>query len=96
MDSVIKYSYHKRLFILLLVFLWTVILSFIGWFLLSVIICAIISAINVTIGDIAVYALSLLLTPYITFAQISFYEKAAGIADVTVVQEAEVEVKTEE
>mgnify|MGYP003288842666 CR=1 FL=1 len=31
MDSVIKYSYHKRLFFLLLVFLWTVILSFIGF-----------------------------------------------------------------
>lgn len=31
MDSVIKYSYHKRLFFLLLIFLWTVILSFIGF-----------------------------------------------------------------
>lgn len=29
MDSVVKYSYHKRLFFLLLVFLWTVIISFI-------------------------------------------------------------------
>ena len=31
MDSVVKYSYHKRLFILLLSFLWVVILSFIGF-----------------------------------------------------------------
>lgn len=58
--------------------------SFFGWLLLSGILAGIVEAFNATLGLVAMYGLSLILTPYITFAEINFYEDLAGISEVKV------------
>lgn len=58
------------------------VLSFFGWFLLCGFLAGCAEEINQTVGTIVLYGLSLLLTPYITFSEINFYEDLAGIADV--------------
>lgn len=63
--------------------------SFIGWFFLCGFLAGVAEIVNVTLGTIVMYGLSLLLTPYITFAEINFYEDLAGIS------EAKVEVSEE-
>lgn len=54
------------------------VLSFIGWFLLAGLIGGTVGVFNDMLGNILIYVLSLLLTPYITFAEINFYEELAG------------------
>lgn len=63
--------------------------SFIGWFFLCGFLAGMTEIVNVTLGTIVMYGLSLLLTPYITFAEINFYEDLAGVS------EAKVEVSEE-
>lgn len=58
--------------------------SFIGWFLLCGFLAGAAEIINVTLGTIVMYCLSLLLTPYISFSEINFYEDLAGISEVKV------------
>lgn len=57
--------------------------SFFGWFLLAGIFGAIAEAISTVAGTIVTYGLSLLLTPYITFTEINFYEDLAGVSTVS-------------
>lgn len=57
--------------------------SFIGWFFLCGLIGGFASLVNTIFGTIVTFATSLILTPYITFAEINFYEDLAEIADVT-------------
>lgn len=52
--------------------------SFFGWLLLAGILGAIAEGISTILGTIVTYALSLLLTPYISFSEINFYEDLAG------------------
>ncbi len=54
------------------------ILSFFGWLILSGLIGGVVAAFNEFAGNVIVYALSLLLTPYITFAEINFYEELSS------------------
>lgn len=54
--------------------------SFFGWFLLSGILAGITQSFNELLGTIVTYGLSLLLTPYITFTEINFYEELAGVS----------------
>ena len=58
--------------------------SFIGWLLLCGFLAGIAEIIDVTLGTIVMYGLSLLLTPYITFSEINFYEDLAGVSEVKV------------
>lgn len=58
--------------------------SFIGWFLLAGILGAVAEAISALVGTIVTYGLSLLLTPYITFTEINFYEELAGVSTTPV------------
>ena len=58
--------------------------SFFGWFLLCGFLAGTAEIINVTFGTIVMYGLSLLLTPYISFSEINFYEDLAGISEVKV------------
>lgn len=58
--------------------------SFFGWFLLCGFLAGIAEVINATIGTIVMYGLSLLLTPYITFTEINFYEDLAGVSEAKV------------
>ena len=67
------------------------VLSFFGWFLLCGFLAGCAEEINQTVGTIVLYGLSLLLTPYITFSEINFYEDLAGIADVKEVTVEKVE-----
>lgn len=60
------------------------VLSFIGWFLLCGFLAGIAEIANEMLGTIVMYGLSLLLTPYITFAEINFYEDLAGVPEVKV------------
>lgn len=53
------------------------IFSFFGWLLLCGFLGGMASAFNEILGTIVTYASSLLLTPYITFTEINFYEKLA-------------------
>lgn len=55
--------------------------SFFGWLLLAGIFGAIAEAISSVLGVIVTYGLSLLLTPYITFTEINFYEDLAGTSN---------------
>lgn len=57
--------------------------SFFGWFLLAGIFGAIAESINAIAGLIVTYGLSLLLTPYITFTEINFYEDLADVSTVS-------------
>lgn len=52
--------------------------SFFGWLLLTGILGAIAEAISTLLGTVVIYGLSLLLTPYISFSEINFYEDLAG------------------
>ena len=54
--------------------------SFFGWILLCGILGGIAETFNETLGTIVSYGLSLVLTPYITFTEINFYEELAGIS----------------
>lgn len=65
-------------------------LSFFGWYLLSGIIGFFAQSINVIAGFIVTYGTNLLLTPYVSFTEINFYENSAGIADVVTPIEGEV------
>ena len=56
--------------------------SFFGWLLLCGLVGGFASAFNSVLGTIVTYAGSLLLTPYMTFSEIGFYEDVAGISDV--------------
>ena len=58
------------------------IFSFFGWFLLCGFLAGLAEGINQIAGTIVLYGLSLLLTPYVTFSEINFYEDLAGIANV--------------
>lgn len=58
--------------------------SFIGWLFLCGFLAGLMEIVNETLGTIAIYGLSLLLTPYITFSEINFYEYLAGKPEVTV------------
>ena len=69
--------------------------SFIGWLFLAGIFGAIAQGISELLGTIVTYGLSLLLTPYITFTEINFYEELAGVSNVAPV-EAEVVESTVE
>lgn len=69
------------------------ILSFFGWLILAGFIGGFASAFNATVGNLVTYILSLLLTPYITFTEINFYEELAGDSKVI---EAQVVESTEE
>lgn len=55
--------------------------SFFGWVLLAGIFGAIAEAISSILGAIVTYGLSLLLTPYISFTEINFYEDLAGVSN---------------
>ena len=57
--------------------------SFFGWFLLAGIFGAVAESINAIAGTIITYGLSLLLTPYITFTEINFYEDLADVSTVS-------------
>jgi uncharacterized membrane protein len=58
------------------------VLSFFGWLLLAGFVSGFAQAFNEILGTIATYGLSLLLTPYITFAEIAFYEDLASVKEV--------------
>lgn len=60
------------------------VLSFFGWFLLCGLLAGFAEIANPTFGMIVMYGLSLLLTPYITFTEINFYEDLAGISEVKI------------
>ena len=62
------------------------ILSFFGWILLAGLISGFVGAFNEMLGNAILYALSLLLTPYITFAEINFYESLANESKTVVSQ----------
>lgn len=58
--------------------------SFIGWFFLCGFLAGLIETFNELLGTVALYGFSLLLTPYITFSEINFYEALAGTSEVKV------------
>lgn len=57
-------------------------LSFIGWYLLIGFVSGFATALLLLVGPLLLYISALVLTPYITFTLISFYEHVAGIEDV--------------
>ncbi len=68
--------------------------SFFGWFLLAGFLAGLAEVANELFGTIVMYGFSLLLTPYVTFTEINFYEDLAGISDVTEVTVEKVEDDT--
>lgn len=62
--------------------------SFFGWLLLIGIISGVVQAYDENLGAIIASLLSLILTPYITFAEINFYEDLANVSKTEIKSEA--------
>lgn len=58
-------------------------LSFFGWYLLAGFVPGLLSAFIPTFGSILMYVAAAILTPYIAFTEINFYEDLAGVNNVS-------------